>query len=186
MAHEAGDAPRPLERYGDYLTLLAQRQVSPQLRSRLDPSDLVQQTLLTAHEKLGHFRGGTDAELAAWLRVILANTLAQATRRFHRHEAERARSLEKALEESSGRLELWLVCDESTAAREAARGEELLLLAAALASLPDDQRSAIELHHLQALSVPEVAWRMNKTVASVTGLLYRGCKVLRLRMGEPG
>ncbi len=155
------------------------------MRSRLDASDLVQQTLLTAHEKLGQFRGGTDAEFAAWFRVILANTLAQATRRFHRHEAERARSLKKALEESSARLESWLACDESTPGRKAARAEELLLLAAAPASLPDEQRSAIELHHLQGLSVPEVARRLNKTVALVTGLLYRRGKVLRLRMGEP-
>ncbi len=143
MAHEAGDAPRLLEQYSDYLTLLARLQDSPQLRTRLDPSNLVQQTLLAAHQKLGQFRGGTDAELAAWLRVILANTLAQATRWFHRHGAERARSLEKALEESSGRLELWLACEESTAGRETARGEELLLLAAALASLPDEQRNRV-------------------------------------------
>lgn len=185
MAHEACEAPRPLERYADYLTLLARLQVRPELRTRLDPSDLVQQTLLTAHQKLGQFRGRTDAELAAWLRVILANTLAQATRRFYRHDAERARSLEKALDDSSARLELWLACDESTPGRKAARAEELLLLAAALASLPDDQRIAIELHHFQGLSVPVVAQQMNKTVASITGLLYRGGKALRLRMGEP-
>jgi DNA-directed RNA polymerase specialized sigma24 family protein len=40
------------------------------------------------------------------------------------------------------------------------------------------------LHHLQGLTVPEVSRRMNKTVASVTGLLYRGGKALRQRMGK--
>jgi RNA polymerase sigma-70 factor, ECF subfamily len=184
MAHDAGDAPRPLEQYADYLTLLARLQIDPVLRGRLDPSDVVQQTLLIAHEKFGQFRGQTDGELAAWLRAILANTLAQASRRFYRLNAEHARSLEKSMEESSARLEAWLARDESTPGQKAARAEELRLLATALASLADDQRSAIELHHLQGLTVPEVARRMDKTVASVTGLLYRGGKALRQRMGK--
>jgi len=65
------------------------------------------------------------------------------------------------------------------------RAEQLFLLTRALAQLPDDQRTAIELHHFQGLSVPESARRMNKTVASVTGLLYRGGKELRQRMADP-
>ena len=57
-------------------------------------------------------------------------------------------------------------------------------LVAALAGLPDEQCTVIELHHLQGLTVPEVARRMEKTVASVTGLLYRGSKALRQKMSE--
>ena len=184
MAHEGGDAPRTLEDFADYLALLARLQIDPRLRSQLDPSDLVQQTLLIAHEKLGQFRGRTDAELAAWLRVIMANTLAKASRRFYGLKAERAGSLEKAIEQSSARLEAWLARDDSTPGQKAAKAEELRLLATALAGLPEDQRTAIELHHLQGLTVPEAARRMNKTVASVTGLLYRGGKALRQGMGK--
>jgi RNA polymerase sigma-70 factor (ECF subfamily) len=65
------------------------------------------------------------------------------------------------------------------------RAEQLLLLTHTLATLPDDQRAAYELHHFQGFSVPETALRMNKTVAAVTGLLDRGGKELRRRMGEP-
>ncbi len=184
MSDDSVDSPRPLEQYADYLRLLARLQIDPTLRSRLDPSDVVQQTLLIAHERFGQFRGGTDAELAAWLRVILVTILAKASRRFHGQKAERAISLEKAVEESSARLEAWLVRDESTPSHKASRAEQLRLLAEALASLPDDQRDAIEMHNLQGFTVPEVARRMNKTVASVTGLLYRGSKALRLRMGK--
>ncbi len=183
-SHTLGDSPRPLEQYRDYLRLLARLQINSRLRSRLDPSDVVQQTLLIAHEKLDQFRGRTQAELAAWLREILAKTVGQATRRFFRHKAERAQSVEAAIEESSARLERWLAEDESTPSEKASRGEQLILLADALAGLPEDQRTAVELHHLQGLSVPEVARRMNKTVASITGLLYRGGKALRQRMVE--
>ncbi len=168
----------------DYLRVLARLHIDRRLRGWIDPSDVVQQTLLVAHEKFGQFRGQTHAELASWLRAILARTLAQAARRFYRHEPERARSLEAAIDQSSARLEAWLVKDQSTPGRRTIKAEHLMLLASSLASLPADQRTALELHHCEGLTVPEVARRMEKTVASVTGLLYRGGKALRTRMGE--
>ena len=39
-------------------------------------------------------------------------------------------------------------------------------------------------HHLTGLTVPELAGRMEKTVVSVTGLLYRGSKSLRQPLNE--
>ncbi len=146
---------------------------------------MVQQTLLVAHEKLVQFRGQSDEELVAWLRAILASTLAQAARRYYRNEPEQARSLQGAIEQSSARLESWLAEDQSTPSQKVMRAEQLGMLARALAQLPDDQRTAIELHHFQGLSVPESARAMNKTVASVTGLLYRGGKELRRLIADP-
>jgi RNA polymerase sigma-70 factor, ECF subfamily len=177
--------PRPLEHYRDYLRLLARLQMDSRLRGRLDPSDIAQQTLLIAHEKHAQFRGNTDVELTAWLRTILARTLAQHMRRFHKHQPERARSLERSLEQSSARLDAWLTGDDSTPSQKVAKVEQLVLLASTLAGLAEDQRTAVELHHLRGLSVPEVARSMGKTVAAVTGLLYRGAKLLRQRMGDP-
>ena len=66
-----------LELYRNYLHLLARTQIDLHLQGRLDPSDLVQETLLEAYRDFGQFRGGTEAELLAWLRRILVHNLAR-------------------------------------------------------------------------------------------------------------
>jgi RNA polymerase sigma-70 factor, ECF subfamily len=183
MSHAAESLPRPLEQYRDYLRLLARLQLDPRLRGALDPSDIVQQTLLKAHENLRGFRGKTDAELQAWLRAILAQQFALIARKGGRRGA-RAQSLEAALEQSSVRLASLVASDETSPSQEMVRAERLVELAMALSGLPDDQRTAVELRYLTGLSVGGVAERMQRSTVSVTGLLYRGTKTLRQRMDE--
>lgn len=183
MSSENHATPRDLDRFREYLRLLARLHLDPRLRSKLDASDIVQQTLVRAHHASGQFRGSTDAELAGWLRRILANTMADALRKF-RCELAHEHPLQKALDESSARMEAWLTRDQEPPSAEASRHEEAVRLAEALASLPDDQRSVVELHHLQGLSLADVAARLDRTEASVAGLLRRGRSRLRELLEE--
>jgi RNA polymerase sigma-70 factor (ECF subfamily) len=149
----------------------------------LDPSDIVQQTLLKAHENLQGFRGKTNAELQAWLRAIMAQQLALIARK-RGYQPGKMHSLEAELEQSSVRLESLLASEQSSPSHQAMRAERLVELATALARLPEDQRTAVELRYLRGLSVLAVAEQMGRSTVSVTGLLYRGTKALRDWMAE--
>jgi RNA polymerase sigma-70 factor (ECF subfamily) len=67
MKPSAENLEHVVERYRQYLVLLADRQLDSQLRGKLDASDVVQQTLLEAHQNYEQFRGGHEAEMVAWL-----------------------------------------------------------------------------------------------------------------------
>jgi len=183
MTTQAPPFKAELARFQAYLRLLARIELDPRLRAKLDPSDVVQQTLLKAYEKQDQFRGRSDGELAAWLRAILANTLTDAVRRGQSREGLQ-RSLEASIEQSSSRLETWLKSAGSSPSEHAVHHEQLLELSDALLQLPEDQQRAVELKHLQGFTVDAISREMGRSKTAVGGLLRRGMKRLRELMEE--
>src|SRR5262249_53140620 len=146
-------------RFRAYLQLLARIRLHPRLRGKIEPSDLVQQTLLRSHQARDQFRGQNDAEKAAWLRRILARTMADAVRDLGREKRNvaRERSLEAALDESSAHMAKFLAAGDTTPSEHAMRDEQAVRLAEALTGLPDDQREALILKHLESWSVDKIS-----------------------------
>jgi RNA polymerase sigma-70 factor (ECF subfamily) len=178
MSSEGSGDEGGWEGYRDYLLLLARARLGGRLRGKFEASDIVQQTLLEAHRDRHGFRGGDPA---AWLRRILARNLANAARDLGRarRDVARERSLEAALDASSARLEAFLAADQSSPSARAQRNEQLLRLSRALAELPDDQRQAVILRHLEGRPLAEISAEMERTPAAVAGLLHRGLARLR-------
>jgi RNA polymerase sigma-70 factor, ECF subfamily len=187
MGGSDGDAAAFLERFRAYLHLLARVQISGRLRGELDPSDVVQQTMLRAVQALNQFRGQTDAERAAWLRRILATTLANAVRDRGRakRDPSRTRSLEVAIDESSARLESLLAANDSSPSTKAVRNERLIALSESLEELPEAMREALVLRHCHGWDLPRIADQLGRSRAAVASLLRRGLERLRDRMAEP-
>jgi RNA polymerase sigma-70 factor, ECF subfamily len=173
-----------LERYRGYLRVLAEIELGRCWRTKVDPSDIVQQSLLEAHQDRATLRGRTDAEMAAWLRTILARNLLNTARDLtaQKRDVRRERSLAQQIDHSSQRLEKFLAAEQSTPSQQALRGELAEKLAAALAALPDDQRTAVILKHFHDWPLADIAAHLDRSTMAVAGLLKRGLKKLRAVM----
>lgn len=178
--------PTNLEDYREYLRLLAQLQIDQRLQGKIDLSGVVQQTMLEAHQALPKCGPhGTD-HMAAWLRRILANNLADEIRKLRtaKRNVRQERSLEAAIEHSSLRLEAWLAADQSSPSVRTQRQEQAIRLSAALAELPDAQREAVVMRHLRGSSLAEIAEHLGRSHAAVAGLLKRGLEHLRSELSD--
>jgi RNA polymerase sigma-70 factor, ECF subfamily len=184
MEHPNRPRADELERFRGYLSVIARLHVGPRLRTRCDASDIVQQTLVHALDGLSQLRAKSDAEIAAWLRTILARQFANALRSLGRMKRDtgRERSLDQALDQSASRLELFLAATDPSPSQQAQRGEQVLLLGDALSALPEAQREAIVAHHLEGRTLSEVGSQMERSPLAIAGLIKRGLRALRLRL----
>ena len=178
--------PADPERYRGYLLFLARHHAAADLRGKLDPSGVVQQTLLEAHAAGLQLARLDSQQRLAWLRTALARNLTDEAKRLRagKRDARRERPID--VDASASRLEAWLAAQQSSPSQQAERGEQLVRLADALTALPEAQREAVERHYLQGEPVSVVAAAMGKTPAALAGLLKRGLRQLReaLREGE--
>ena len=176
-----GALGRLLERYRNYLTLLAELKVGRWLRGKVDAPDVVQDVFLAAARDFARFRGTTEAELLGWLRRILACELADLLRHHTagRRDARLERRLEDDLDRSSKALDAGLAASVSSPSQQAVRRERAVILADALKGLPEDYAMVVALHHLEGLTFPEVAERMGRSVDSVKQLWMRALGKIR-------
>ena len=119
---------------------------------------------------------------------MLACSLADAVRALGRakRDVSRERSLEQAIDESSKRIEAWLIAEQSSPSQQAMKHEDAARLAEALAKLPDAQREAVTLRYCHGWSLEDISRQLGRTSAAVSGLLKRGSRQLREMLEDRG
>jgi RNA polymerase sigma-70 factor (ECF subfamily) len=185
MPDDAGDV---LEPFRGYLQMLAELHLDRRLRGKLDPADVVQQTMLRAYSAIGELRSDDPDVLTAWLRRILSSTLADAVRHYERDKRDihLERSIEADIDRSASGMAAWLMADQTSPSRRVEKNEELLRLVDALARLPDRMREVVVLKHCQGWTLQQIADHIGRSVPAVASLLRRGLAELRRELESKG
>ena len=172
------DQQDDLQRFRPLLKALADDLLYYDLRKKVDPSDVVQQTMVEAIKSRSQFRGDSDAAKAGWLKAILRNVVHGLLRRYHRDR--RNMSLEQSLDNSMhSSLGIQLVDTvESPSFRERME-EDKRWIQETMALLNEQQRRAMVMRYWQDMSLEEIGKAMDKKPEAVASLLYRAMKIIR-------
>lgn len=165
----------------NYVNLMARSQVESWMRTKVDASDLVQQTMLEAHRGFVEFRGETEAEWLAWLRQILSHNTHDFIRAYKKTDK---RNIQKEVRLQGKRSDgesfhFEPTGSEPTPSKVLSQKEREIELANAIAQLSEDHQEVILLRNLQRLPFDEIAERMGRTRPAVQMLWTRAIRKLQ-------
>ena len=173
-----------LEACSRYLLAVTNREICAAVRSRLDPVDVVQDTLMKAWLHFPHFRGETEADWFAWLRQILRHNLANERRR-HVCTAMRSTRREVRLAEADlAQLADLGGCVAVSPSRQEQAREQHEALEDALRRLPEHYRQVLHLRTQEELTFAQVGEQLRCSAEAVRKLWGRAAEELRGRLED--
>jgi RNA polymerase sigma-70 factor (ECF subfamily) len=186
LAREQAD--RLIEGCREYLLLIADEVLGRELRSKVDASDLVQDTFLEAQRHVAAFRGRTEAEVRAWLRRILECRLSNLRRSYlgtEKRAARREVSIETFLAVSD-HSRAALASPSASPSEHVVRQEWTSVLKAAIERLPQDHRQVVSWRHEEQLSWDQIGLRMGRTADAARKVCSRAIEQLRRELASDG
>jgi len=144
-----------LEKYRQYLLAIAMAELPARLAGKVGASDIVQESILKGCQNYGSFQGSSPEQLAAWLRAILLNHLANVTKAYSTgmREVTREQPADSRIA-ASGQL---------SPSQELVSRELRDQLNAALNRLPAEWRQVFTWRHQENLSFAEIGLRLGKS-----------------------
>jgi RNA polymerase sigma-70 factor (ECF subfamily) len=179
-----GNADELLARFREPLRRVIDLRLDPVLARRVDASDIVQDVLLEANQRLTDYLKSPTMPFHLWLRHLAKDRIIDTHRR---HRTAQRRSIDKEqpiarpawADESEASLVAQLVDPEKTPASEAVQGELARRLAAALNELSEDDREIVLLRHHEQLANQDVAKLLDLTEAAASMRYLRALRRLR-------
>ena len=176
-----------MERYRPFLTIKVQQEIGPKLRKRVDAADVVQIAFVEACQDINKFRGNSENEFSAWLQQIVINRFKNVIRdnKAAKRDPAKENTWRIRPDQSSTSI-CWMnaAAHTSTASKRLIEGERALKISAALAQLPDAQRLAVTMRHLQGMTLADIAEQLERSPEATAGLLKRGLAKLRSIMNN--
>jgi RNA polymerase sigma-70 factor, ECF subfamily len=175
-----------LERHRPKLRRMVAIRFDRRLAARVDPSDVVQESLAEAAARLPEYIRERPLPFYPWLRRIAADRLADAGRR-HLYAGRRSLGREAAEglpDESVVALANRLLASHSSPSARLQRRERRDRVRAALALLPDRDREVLVLRYLEDLSTADTAAVLSVGEGAVKMRLVRALQRLRDHLDE--
>lgn len=148
------------------------------LRDLTEAEDLAQNVFVQVWKAAPRYE--PTAKFSTWLFTIARNLCLNEIRRRTRHPAE---SLDQTRDDADDQP-LYQVEDKrvAPATEELLRGELVEKVDAALASLPENQRTALLLCRQEELSYEEIALVLGCSLSATKSLIHRARETLKLRL----
>jgi RNA polymerase sigma-70 factor (ECF subfamily) len=184
----AGDESARNQLFGacrSFVGLCARAQLDQHLKAKVDASDLVQQSLLDAHQGFDRFAGATPGEWLAWLHQVVNRNAQDVVRKFvvaEKRAVGREVSIDRPQGDRSTAFEPAAVCDSPS--EIAIAWERHLELAAAIDALPEDYREVVYLRNVLQVPFEEIAARLGRSRGAVQMLWMRAIERLRDAIGS--
>jgi RNA polymerase sigma-70 factor (ECF subfamily) len=174
-----------IDGYRTYLLLIANQELDPAIRAKLGASDVVQETMLTAQQAIGDFRGSTHEEMLGWLRGILLNDLLEAGRSY-RGTAMRNVGREIPIDGDSrlNQPPIEIRNNQDTPSVGAAETELETVLYAAMSRLSKEHQQVLRLRNWQQLPFADIGSEMNRTPDAARKLWSRAVLQLQRELGD--
>jgi RNA polymerase sigma-70 factor (ECF subfamily) len=177
-----------LQRYRGRLRRMVALHMDRRLAARLDPSDVVQETLAEADRRLDDYLAGRPLPFYPWLRQLAWDRLVEQHRRHVRagrrsvlrEQAEPIALPDGSVAELAGRL--FAPADGPSAALR--RDELVGRVRVALAALPERDREVLVLRYLEQLSAQEVGAVLGVNEGAAKKRALRALQRLRALLGE--
>jgi RNA polymerase sigma-70 factor, ECF subfamily len=171
---------RLLDRYRERLRRMVSLRLDSRVSARVDASDVVQEALFDAAQKLADYERDRPIPFYPWLYRLAADKLALA-HRHHLRAGRRSVAREEAdtfvwLHGSSRLLVDWLVASDATPGDAFLRSERKGQVHAALEQLAPADREVLIMRYLEDLAFPEIA--------AVLGIGESAAKMRHLRAIE--
>ena len=181
---EPGAVDKLLGEFREPLRKVIGLRLDPAVARRVDASDIVQDVLVEANQRLTEYLKTPNMPFHLWLRHLAQDRIID-THRRHRLAQRRSVDREQPIarpawaDESSVSLVAQLIDTERTPTSEAIRLELQRRLNDAIDKLSDDDREIILMRHHEALSNQEVAHALQLTEAAASMRYLRALRRLR-------
>ncbi|QDT85299.1 sigma-70 family RNA polymerase sigma factor [Gimesia chilikensis] len=169
-----------LDRHRPYLKFITQRALEGRLQARVDDSDIVQQTCLSALRNFQKFDGKEESQFVAWLQKIHERNIQDTIRK---HVGAEKRTINNTVSVGAGdKLQGLFHLETLSPSQRVMQAEDAVRLAEVMTTIPEDQREAVRLRHLEGWSLAELEQHFGRSETAVASLIKRGLENLRKRL----